>query len=210
MTGGTTYLIRVAGYDGQTGDFTLSIDDDPPGLDNDLCLGAVPIESDEVYLGTTVGATGPDQSGCSYNDDIDVWHTFTPQTNVSAEIILCDSNFDTTLMVYDGCQGTSLASNDDQCGLQSRIDVDLSAGSSYLIRVAGYDGETGDYALSINATPILVSADINIDGFVNYEDFARLAIYWQMDEPSVDIAPLGGDGIIDMSDIIELTLHWLE
>ncbi len=210
MTEGTIYLIRVAGYDGQGGDFTLSINDDPPGLDNDLCLGAVPIEPNEVYPGTTVGATGPDQSGCSYNDDIDVWHTFTPQTNVSAEIILCDSNFDTTLMVYDSCQGTSLASNDDYCGLQSRIDINLSTGSSYLIRVAGYDGETGDYALSINTTPILVSADVNTDGFVNYEDFARLAIYWQMDEPSVDIAPLGGDGIIDMSDVIELALHWLE
>jgi hypothetical protein len=210
MTNGATYLIRVAGYDGQAGDFTLSIDDDPPGLNNDSCLGAVPIEPNEVYLGTTIGATGPDQSGCSYNDDIDVWHTFTPQTNVSAEIILCDSNFDTTLIVYDSCQGTSLASNDDYCGLQSRIDVDLSTGSSYLIRVAGYDGETGDYALSINATPILASADVNIDGFVNYEDFARLAIYWQMDEPSVDIAPLGGNGIINMSDVIELALHWLE
>lgn len=113
-------------------------------------------------------------------------------------------------MVYDSCQGTSLASNDDHCGFQSRIDVDLSTGSSYLIRVAGYDGETGDYALSINATPILVYADINIDGFVNYEDFARLAAYLQTSEPSVDIAPLGGNGIINMSDVIELALHWLE
>ena len=210
MTQDVTYLIRVAGYDGQAGDFTLSINDDPPGLNNDSCLGAIAIEPNDVYPGITVGATGPDQSGCSYNDDIDVWHTFTPQTNVSAEIILCDSNFDTTLMVYDSCQGTSLASNDDHCGFQSRIDVDLSTGSSYLIRVAGYDGETGDYTLSINATPILVSADINIDGFVNYEDLARLAAYWQSSEPSVDIAPLGGDGIIDMSDVIELALQWLE
>ena len=113
-------------------------------------------------------------------------------------------------MVYDSCQGTSLASNDDYCGLQSRIDLDLSTGSSYLIRVAGYDGETGDYTLYIDATPIIVTADLNIDGFVNLEDLAKLGMHWQESEPWVDVYPEGGDGIINISDVIELAIHWLE
>ncbi|MCP4708741.1 MAG: PASTA domain-containing protein [Planctomycetes bacterium] len=211
MTDSTTYLIRVAGYDGQTGAFTLSIDDNPPGLDNDLCPNAIAIEPNEVYYGTTVSATGPDLSGCSYNDDIDVWHTFTPQTNVSAEITLCDSNFDTTLMIYDTCAGgTSLVSNDDSCGLQSRINVDLSTGRSYLIRVAGYDGETGDYALTINTVPIIVTADLDQSGVVGLGDLGMLGMHWQESEPWADVHPQGGDGIIDISDLIEIAIHWLE
>ncbi|MHC5061025.1 MAG: PASTA domain-containing protein [Planctomycetota bacterium] len=211
MTDSTTCLIRVAGYDGQTGAFTLSVDDNPPGLDNDLCLNAIPIEPDEVYYGTTSTATGPDLSGCSFNDDIDVWHTFTPQTNVSAEISLCDSDFDTTLMIYDTCEGgTSLISNDDSCGLQSRIDVDLSTGRSYLIRVAGYDGETGDYTLTIDTDPIIVTADLDMNGVVGLEDLAMLGMHWQDSEPWVDVHPEGGDGVIDLSDLIEIAIHWLD
>jgi hypothetical protein len=211
-TGGDTYLIRVAGYDGQAGNFTLSIKSSP-GLNNDTCVGAIPVEPNEVYLGTTVGATGPDQAGCSYNDDIDVWHSFTPQTNVSAEISLCDSDFDTTLMVFDGCGGTLLEWNDDHddCGdLQSQVGLDLSVGKTYLIRVAGYDGETGDYTLSIDATPIIVTADLNQDGFVDLQDLAKLGMHWQESEPWVDVHPEGGDGIINMSDVLELAIHWLD
>jgi len=207
----TTYLVRVAGYDHQSGNFTLSIDDAPPALDSDSCLGAIPVEPNEVYLGTTVGATGTSESGCSYNDTLDVWHSFTPQTNVLAEISLCGSAFDTTLAVYDDCDDRKLACNDDYeyCGIQSQLAVNLTANNQYRIRVAGYDGETGDYTLTITELPGW-KPDFNQDGIVDYGDFAILATYWQADRSSVDIAPEGGDGIIDTLDVNKMAIYWLE
>jgi len=205
----TTYLIRVAGYDYQQGNFTLSIDDDPPGLDNDYCDFAIPVEPNEIYLGTTVEATGTSQSGCSYNDTLDVWNSFTPQENVLAQISLCPSLFDTTLAVYDECDDRKVACNDDYCGLQSQLTVNLTANNQYRIRVAGYDGEVGDYTLTVTELPGW-KPDFNTDGIVDYEDFAILAMYWQTDRPSVDIAPEGGDDIIDTLDVNKMAAYWLE
>jgi hypothetical protein len=209
LTAGVEYLIRVAGYDGQSGDFTLHMYS-PETFDNDICAGAIPVEANEVYFGSTIGATGTSESGCSYNDSVDVWYSFRPESNVSAEISLCGSTFDTTLTVYDGCKGSRLACNDDYCDLQSQVALDLPARHTYLIRIAGYDEETGDYTLFVKTTPISSAADLNMDGKVNLEDLAILYVYWQMSEPSVDIAPVVGDGIINVLDATELANRWLE
>lgn len=55
-------------------------------------------------------------------------------------------------------------------------------------------------------------ADINGDGMVNFVDFTILSSNWLLSEHSVnaDIAPPGGDGIVDALDLNEIALHWLE
>ena len=55
-------------------------------------------------------------------------------------------------------------------------------------------------------------ADINRDRAVNFIDFAILASNWLLNGRSVDadIAPPGGDGIVDALDFNELASHWLE
>ena len=45
---------------------------------------------------------------------------------------------------------------------------------------------------------------------VDYRDFARLAGSWLMDDPAIDIAPIGGDGIIDIKELLVMADHWLE
>lgn len=52
--------------------------------------------------------------------------------------------------------------------------------------------------------------DINGDKKINFIDFAELASCWQQNEPSVDIAPPDGDGIINFLDLSMLTQRWLE
>jgi hypothetical protein len=51
--------------------------------------------------------------------------------------------------VLDTCNGTELTCNDDTCGLSSNVTFSATASTTYLIRIAGYDGSQGDYALSI-------------------------------------------------------------
>jgi parallel beta-helix repeat protein len=52
--------------------------------------------------------------------------------------------------------------------------------------------------------------DFDNNCIVNFLDFSILAGYWRTDEYFVDIAPPGGDGIIDFDDVAVLCDHWLD
>lgn len=48
------------------------------------------------------------------------------------------------------------------------------------------------------------AADFNYNGSVDLDDLDTLLSYWLEDEPSVDIAPVGGDNIINLLDFAKL------
>ncbi len=129
---------------------------------NDGCLFATEVSNGVPHNGTTVGATGMDISSCAYNDRKDVWHSFTPTIAGVYDINLCDSNFDTTLSIFDDCEGAEIVCNDDYCGLQSRVLLKARADVRYLIRVAGYDGEQGDYTLLITEHEASTSLEVQV------------------------------------------------
>jgi hypothetical protein len=113
----------------------------------------------EEYPGSIIGASCMGKSSCGYNDKYAVWYSYTPRSDKTVTISLCGSAFDTTLAVFDSCGGIELACNDDYCALQSELTIDLNAGQTYLIRVAGYNGQMGDYTLTIVET---THADLTI------------------------------------------------
>ena len=52
--------------------------------------------------------------------------------------------------------------------------------------------------------------DFDRDGVVNLVDFARLALLWGQNEPSLDVAPVpNGDGLIDARDLAGLARFWM-
>jgi subtilisin family serine protease len=53
-----------------------------------------------------------------------------------------------------------------------------------------------------------VLADFSGNGSVGFEDLRILSLYWLGDEPSVDIAPHGGDGIINFLDFAQFAQSW--
>ena len=55
----------------------------------------------------------------------------------------------------------------------------------------------------------LLSADLNRDGSIGYLDLVTLTEHWLKDEPSTDIAPTGGDNIVNFMDWAVLTRYWL-
>jgi len=116
-------------------------------IQGDLCQNAIPLTESISYNGNSTGATGSSVSSCSINDTKDVWHSFIPSQSGNYTISLCGSSFDTTLSVYNACGGMELACNDDLCSVQSEVVVSLTAGYTYLVRVAGYNGATGQYTL---------------------------------------------------------------
>jgi serine protease len=53
-----------------------------------------------------------------------------------------------------------------------------------------------------------VAADFNYDGAVDFEDVARIGGYWLDYDPLADIAPDGGDGIVNFLDFAKLAENW--
>ncbi len=89
-----------------------------------------------------------------------VWFRWTAATTGSVTIDTCATGFDTVLEVYAGAALatlTSQASSDDVCSdagfsLQgSRVSFPATAGVTYSIAVAGFQGQTGAFTLAIGA-----------------------------------------------------------
>jgi 5-hydroxyisourate hydrolase-like protein (transthyretin family) len=104
-----------------------------------------------TFSGTTVGATNDGTACGSSSFSPDVWFRFVaPETRtVSADTF--GSGFDTVLSMHTGCPGTGFTQvcNDDASGLQSAISFSAFAGSTYWIRVSGFDGATGPFQLRV-------------------------------------------------------------
>ena len=121
--------------------------------------------------------------------------------------ILCDSNFDTTLAIYDRCEGIELSCNDNSCGLQSMLVKPLTSGHEYLIRVAGYNQSSGDYTLTIATDTLGWKPDLNHDDIVGPADLMMIASDWLENETLPDIY---NDNTIDLADLAVLAEYWLQ
>lgn len=132
---------------------------------NDDCANAIGISTGVTYNGTNVGATGTDESSCAGTLDVnDVWHTWVADCTDNVTFSLCGSGFDTTLAVFDGCGGTELACNDDNAaicgpGNNSELQLNVTAGTTYWIRIAGWNGANGNYALLVTCPPVGACCD---------------------------------------------------
>jgi len=179
LTAGLSYRIRVAGYDGDTGNYTLVITESPTPPINDDCQNAIQLQLDTPYTGSSVGATGTSVSTCSEDDSLDVWFSYTPVESGTYNIDLCDSLFDTTLSVYDFCGGTELACNDDFCEVQSQVSMQLDADTNYLFRVAGYRNAIGSYTILVsNGCPLVIEPATPYPGDLSYDVERDVLLAW--------------------------------
>ena len=79
----------------------------------------------------------------------DVFYLVTPTAGTQLiTASLCGSTFDTYMSAYD-TQGNNLAFNDDACGPQSEIEIDVQNIDSLYIIVEGWGTESGEYTLNI-------------------------------------------------------------
>ncbi len=151
---GVVYRIRVHGFSGSTGNFSLAVTcAPPPGPANDNCANATPIACGGSASGSTVLATndGPATDCGSGSTAPDVWYTIVGNGSpITAS--LCGSSYDTQIDVYTGACGalTNIGGcNDDFCGLQSQMTWTSTLGVVYSIRVHGFGGSTGNFTLAV-------------------------------------------------------------
>lgn len=174
---GQTYYIYVTGFDAtEVGNFDLFVGCTEG---NDDCANAKALPTTYLELFNTSCATldGPDEpSNCTNfgfsQIDNDIWYSISPASDCDVTVSLCGSAFDTKLAVYDatgGCPSTesSLICNDDFCSLQSELTFTPTAGTTYLLRVGGFDSEAGLGILSVsvddNAAPVIVNCPTDIN-----------------------------------------------
>ena len=119
----------------------------------DTCADARDIEAG-TFSGSTEGASSDGSATCASSDNSpDEWFRFTaPEDGVLSAETCGNDDYDTALAIYSDCPGdesNELECNDDSCGLRSRVSHRVDAGSSYLIRVSGYNRASGEYTLNV-------------------------------------------------------------
>jgi hypothetical protein len=125
---------------------------------NDTCGGALP-----APLGTTMGNNCDSFMSLGFCGSAAargvLWYMFTAPQADKYVIDTFGSQFDTVLFVYDVCNGSVIACNDDTDGLQSRVQISLAAGQSVKIALGSYaeddllggEFDCGDFRLNIAA-----------------------------------------------------------
>jgi hypothetical protein len=156
VTAGTTYYVTPAGQD-QTDQGTIRLSwryiSQPTNDDFD---DARVINGDAaIVTSTNVGATNENfESELDGNYDASVWFRWTATYTGTARFDTLGSNFDTVLGAYTGPalnDLTLLTSNDDgPAGVASRIVLSVTQGTTYRLRVEGFDGENGAIRFSLN------------------------------------------------------------
>ena len=146
--------------------------------ENDQCAGATDVCAG-IFTGDTSTATNDGSASCASSSTTnDRWYRYSPALSGNATFSLCTgTSYDAAISVHTECTGTSaneLACDDDGCGTvggPATVTISVTAGESYLIRVSGYNGNSGTYTLQIDGPECLL-ADCNANGI---DDFAELA-----------------------------------
>ena len=185
-TAGEEYLIRLAGYRGETGDYTLEVasEGDGPGPDPEPvnCEDVQEVDITDTVEGDTSGLknTGSASCGSSARSPDAIFRHVATQACLLT-LSTCGSSYDTVLSIHSGCPPTEeneLACNDDSCALQSTVGYEVEPGESYWIRVSGYNGASGNFTLGLSCAeppPMGDGADITISSMSNIRQMGRLS-----------------------------------
>ena len=154
LTIGATYYIhldRRSGFNGSSMSGNICVYATPsadvawPGLD----LGTLSCTSTTNRTDSTLGAA----SDCGVQAAGDHLYQFTTTEVTDITLDLCGSSYDTYVYLFDlsngDCDGGAVASNDDNCGVQSSVTYACAPAGTYVVLVTGSGGAEGNYDLDI-------------------------------------------------------------
>ncbi|HWL92070.1 MAG TPA: hypothetical protein VNT79_00925 [Phycisphaerae bacterium] len=127
---------------------------------HDLCEDAILVEDGET-AGSSLFTAGEGSSICgSSSGQPDVWYKYVAPYDGILIVNNCQlATYDSVLAIWNGCpanDGVELACSDGGCGgpFSSSVGAQISATQTYYIRVSGYEGDQGNFLLSISSSPI--------------------------------------------------------
>jgi hypothetical protein len=123
-------------------------------VDDAIDIPALPFED----TGNTSDNIDDYDEVCPYTGSLspDVVYVLTPEEDITVDIDLCESEYDTKLYIYEGkvTPGAPYACNDDfDCATAYRsglYDLPMESGNSYYIVIDGYGSDMGTYILEIH------------------------------------------------------------
>ena len=184
VTAGSLYRIKVADLNSASGGGTLDFNFRwmPP---HDQCTNAIPIPG-VVFNPPLINTQNADDDVCENEETCEVnnvgvsnsvWYSYVPPCNGSISLNTNGSSYDTVLSIWDACGvftgpdnpcdfGTQIACDDDSgTGVASQLlNVPVSAGVFYLIKVSDYNNTLGGGNLDFNfvfSGAALPTADID-------------------------------------------------
>ena len=132
-------------------------------LNGDECEVALPAFVGANWFDTTIMSPSqpqPDDSQCSsldWDNSPDVWFSFTAEVTDTHHFTTCDAgSYDTSFVLYEDYCDNQVTCDDDSYGdsgcqsYYSAFDYDCTAGTTYYIRIGGWQGETGTGTLTIH------------------------------------------------------------
>lgn len=124
----------------------------PPG--NDDRAGATSMQYGNSYGVTTTEATtqAGEAQPCGITSGHSVWYRFTPSVSATYALDTVGSPMDTVVSV-ESAGGSTLDCNDDASpGTPgSRLEIALTSGTTYYVRVAGYGSASGSFLMYLLA-----------------------------------------------------------
>lgn len=161
---------------------------------------------------------GPETLLCPTNQPMgaDLWYTYRAPCDGVLRVDTCqDSFYDGMLAVYDGgsncgCPLTNaglLVCGDDTCGPgggPAFVDLPVTAGRCYVVRLGGWDGSLGHGTLIVVYLTTCNPTDLNGDNDTDFLDFARFQNCFGSEDPACSIADINHDGQVDLSDYAAL------
>ncbi|MBL8897880.1 MAG: hypothetical protein JNM84_09635, partial [Planctomycetes bacterium] len=127
------------------------------GGGNDECAGAVALSNGTNGPFSNVGSTTSTPGWPCGSGGADVWFSYTATCTGTLTLSTCGAaSYDSTLQVFDGGCGalSSLGCNDDGCGgtTASQLQINVSQGTTYLIRVGGFAGAQGSFSIAVSCS----------------------------------------------------------
>ncbi len=120
---------------------------------NNRCVDATPVSFGTI-VSETCGASRDGSSSCQQSSNApDIWYVFTPEEDAVIAINTFGSTYDTLLSVHTGCPGTfvnEIVCSDDCGSPDSCVSFNAVAGTSYRIRVGGFQHDAGRTKLTIS------------------------------------------------------------
>lgn len=193
---GRTYFLRISGYQGDTGNYTLVIDlipDDPIANSCDTCNQ---IEGQIQFSGFIPPIS-------------ETWFCYTPTCNGVITASTCDSETDTVLRRYSDCGGFILQQDDDGCYVFAGGSVMRwigFAGQTYYFHIYDFTGLPSSYILDVSCEPCFAdpTGDFNFDGITDGLDvyeFVRAIEFGSVVLEDRCAGDFNSNGHIDIEDI---------
>jgi RHS repeat-associated protein len=190
-----------------TNSATISFDLNPPmktGETSNIIWGNLINQPVDDLVSVSVGQVGYDRRTGQFGVDVTV--TNTSQTAIGIPVWLVIKNVSDPNVTLAGNDGTTADGKPyiDLSGLLGDGQLDPSESVSKRIYFNNPKG------VRFTFEPSVWGVILGTTESTGLSDLAELSGHWLGDEPSLDVAPPGGDGVINFLDFAVLAEHWLE